>query len=167
LNENLIKILNLENPFIEKAIYESCKIKKKFVEKDEKEKNIRKFLNFGHTFGHAYEASLGFSKKLNHGEAVLLGMKSALDFSLQKKIIQIQDYQIIDGHIKNSILPCDIKKFFKVKNINKILSFMTKDKKNDSDKINLILLKKIGTPVMKKNFNKKYLRSFLYKELIN
>ena len=34
---------------------------------------IRKILNFGHTFAHAYEATLGYSKKLNHGEAVILG----------------------------------------------------------------------------------------------
>ena len=60
----------------------SCKIKKKIVEKDEKETALRKVLNFGHTFGHAYEAGLGYSHKLNHGEAVILGMKTALNFSL-------------------------------------------------------------------------------------
>ena len=167
LDKNLNKILNLENSFIEKAIYESCKIKRKFVEKDEKEKNVRKFLNFGHTFGHAFEASLGFSKKLNHGEAVLLGMKSALNFSFKKKILQSQDYKIIKNHIQNFKLPYDLKKFFSLKNIDTILSFMTKDKKNDSDKINLILLKRIGVPIMKRNFNKKYLKSFLYRELVN
>ena len=85
LNKNINKILNLQSPFIEKAIFESCKIKKNVVEKDEKEKNLRKILNFGHTFAHAYEASLGYSKKLNHGEAVIFGMKTALKFSLKKK----------------------------------------------------------------------------------
>ena len=65
-------ILKFKSPYIEKTIYESCKIKKDVVEKDEKEKNVRKILNFGHTFAHAYEASLNFSKKLNHGEAVIL-----------------------------------------------------------------------------------------------
>ena len=49
---------------------------------DEHEKNIRKVLNLGHTFAHAYEATLNYSKKLNHGEAVLLGIKSAAKFSL-------------------------------------------------------------------------------------
>ena len=58
LNNNSKNILNLETPFIEKAIYESCKIKKIIVEKDEKEKGVRKILNFGHTFAHAYEAGL-------------------------------------------------------------------------------------------------------------
>ena len=58
LDKNSNKILKLSSPFIEKAIYESCKIKKNVVEKDEKEKDLRKILNFGHTFAHAYEASL-------------------------------------------------------------------------------------------------------------
>ena len=43
LNNNSKKILNLRSPFIEKAILESCKIKKIIVEKDENEKNLRKF----------------------------------------------------------------------------------------------------------------------------
>ena len=44
---------------------------------------------------------------------------------------------------------------------------MTKDKKNTSDKINLILLKKIGYPIINYEFKKNYLKSFLKKELIN
>ena len=53
----------MRSPFIEKSILESCKIKKKIVELDENEKNLRKILNFGHTFAHAYEATLKFFKK--------------------------------------------------------------------------------------------------------
>ena len=63
------------------------------VEKDEKEKNFRKILNFGHTFAHAYEASLNYSKKLNHGEAVLLGISTAIDFSHKKKFLKNKDYK--------------------------------------------------------------------------
>ena len=40
------------------------------VSKDEKEKNLRMILNFGHTFAHGFEKAKNFSKKLNHGEAV-------------------------------------------------------------------------------------------------
>ena len=167
LNKNFNEIINLKSPFIEKTIYESCKIKKNVVEKDEKEKNLRKFLNFGHTFGHAFEANLGFSKKLNHGEAVLLGMKTALDFSLKKKILHKQDYGIINQHIKISKLPNNIKKYFTKKDINSILSFMTKDKKNVSDRINLILLKKIGIPIIMKNLDKKSLKVFFINQLTN
>ena len=62
LTKNCNKIFQLSTPYIDKSIYESCKIKKKIVEKDERESGLRKILNFGHTFAHAYEASLNYSK---------------------------------------------------------------------------------------------------------
>jgi 3-dehydroquinate synthase/shikimate kinase/3-dehydroquinate synthase len=167
LNKNSDKILKLSSPFIEKAIFESCKIKKNVVEKDEKEKGLRKILNFGHTFAHAYEASLGYSKKLNHGEAVILGMKSALNFSLKNDLIQKNDYKSIISHISRANLPTKINKFFKFRDLNKILSFMVKDKKNNSDKINLVLLKKIGYPVINREYKKNILAEFLKNELRN
>ena len=167
LNINKDKIFKLSSPFIEKTIYESCKIKKNVVEKDEKEKGLRKILNFGHTFAHAFEASLGYSKKLNHGEAVILGIKTALNFSLQKNFLNKNEYNSIINHIANSDLPSSVNKFFKIKDLNKILSFMIKDKKNNSDKISLVLLKKIGLPLINKEYSKKSLSLFLQNELSN
>ena len=167
LDKNSDKILKLSSPFIEKAIHESCKIKKNVVEKDEKEKGLRKILNFGHTFAHAYEASLGYSKKLNHGEAVILGIQSALSFSLKNNLIQKNDYYSILKHISKTNLPSKIKKFFKIKDLNKILSYMTKDKKNNSNKINLVLLKKIGYPIINREYKKNELSVFLKRELRN
>ena len=167
LDKNSDKILNLSSPFIEKAIYESCKIKKSVVEKDEKEKGLRKILNFGHTFAHAYEASLGYSKKLNHGEAVILGIKSALNFSLKNNLLKKNDYNSIINHISKANLPSKLKKFFKIRDLNKILSFMVKDKKNNSDKINLVLLKKIGLPIINKEYKKDNLGKFLADQLRN
>ena len=161
LNNHKTKILNLTSPFIEKSIYESCKIKKAVVEKDEKEKGLRKILNFGHSFAHAYEATLGFSRKLNHGEAVILGIKTAINFSVITKLMNKKEYYSIINHIDNSELPSSIGKYFSTKDINKILSFMTKDKKNRSNKINLVLLKKIGTPIINKEYSKKKLSLFL------
>ena len=167
LKNNNKKIFNLESPFIEKTIFESCKIKKIFVEKDEKEQGLRKTLNFGHTFAHAYEAALNYSKKLNHGEAVILGMKSALNFSLNNKFLNKKEYNSIVNHIIKSKLPYSINKFFKIKDLNKILFFMLKDKKNNSNKINLVLLRKIGSPIVNKQFNIKKVSLFLKKELTN
>ena len=57
--------------------------------------------------------------------------------------------------------------FFKINDLNKILSFMLKDKKNNTNKINLVLLKKIGTPIINKEYNKKTLGIFLKNELRN
>ena len=167
LNKNSNKIFKLSSPFIEKAIYKSCKIKKNVVEKDEREEGLRKILNFGHTFAHAYEASLGYSKKLNHGEAVILGMKTALNFSLKNRLLTKNEYHLIINHIYKSNLPSTINKFFKIKDLNRILSFMMKDKKNNLNKINLVLLKKIGSPIIDKKYSKKSLGLFLKKELSN
>ena len=167
LNKNFLKILNLETPFIEKAIYESCKIKKIVVEKDEKEKSIRKILNFGHTFAHAYEAALGYSKKLNHGEAVILGISTALKFSLEVKLIKVLEYRLIAEHIRKIKVRSNINAFFSNKNLIKILSFMMKDKKNTSKKINLILLKKIGSTAINNHYDILKIKKFLKKELDN
>ncbi len=167
LDKNVSNILKLNSPYIEKAIFKSCKIKQKVVEKDEKENNYRKVLNFGHTFAHAYEATLGYSKILNHGEAVILGINSALKFSHENKLIGNNEFNSIINHIKGLGLTFDIKNYFSLNYLNKILTFMLKDKKNSSEKINLILLKKIGFPVSNRVFNIKNLRSFLKKELVN
>ena len=167
LNINWSKVLNLKSPFIEKAIYESCKIKKTIVEKDENEKNIRKVLNFGHTFAHAFEASLGYSKKLNHGEAVILGIVTALQFSLSVKLIKNNQFKFIINHIVKAGLPSNIKDYFSKKDLNKILNFMTKDKKNSSKKINLILLKKIGSAVIDNEYSNTKIHDFLKRKLIN
>ena len=86
LDKNLKKIFDIDEKIISKIIYESCKIKKSIIEKDPLEKNLRRMLNYGHTFGHAFEANLNYSKKLNHGEAVLLGMFCANNFAYKKNI---------------------------------------------------------------------------------
>ena len=165
LNNNSRHILNLKSPFIEKAIFESCKIKKTVVEKDENEKSIRKILNFGHTFAHAFEATLGFSKKLNHGEAVILGIVTALKFSLNIKLMKFKDYNKIIKHVYDLKLPSDIKNYFSIRDLNKILTFMSKDKKNISKKINLILLKEISSTVINNEYNDFTIKKFLKKEL--
>tara|TARA_B110000037_G_scaffold205680_1_gene250823 strand:- start:231 stop:1337 length:1107 start_codon:yes stop_codon:yes gene_type:complete len=166
LDTNGSQILNLESPFIEKAIFRSCSIKKKVVETDEKEIGVRKILNFGHTFAHAYEATLRYSKKLNHGEAVILGIKTASKFSLLNNILNIDEFNLIKNHLDKLNLPKNINKFFSTKDLSKILSFMKKDKKNNTNKINLVLLKKIGSPMYKLQFEEKKINLFLRKELI-
>ena len=167
LNKNASKILNLKSPFIEKSIHKSCLIKKKIVEIDEKEKNLRKILNFGHTFAHAFEATLKYSKKLNHGEAVLLGIISASKFSLINNLLSLNEFKLIQNHLIRHKLPLKIRNFFSIKNLKNIISFMKIDKKNNDKKINLVLLKKIGKPVFNLNFNNKNLHTFLKKELSN
>tara|TARA_B100000941_G_scaffold21366_1_gene12799 strand:- start:393 stop:1487 length:1095 start_codon:yes stop_codon:yes gene_type:complete len=160
LKKNFYKIMDHHHKFLERAIYKSCIIKKKIVEKDEKEKNIRKVLNLGHTFAHAYEATIGYNKSLNHGEAVLLGIMSAVEFSLQKNILKKNDYEQIINHLK-ILNYYNLNRYFKSKDISKIIFYMRQDKKNKGNKINLILLKGISKPVLSKSFKENNIKSFL------
>ena len=64
-------------------------------------------------------------------------------------------------------MPSKLKKFFKTRDLNKILSFIAKDKKNNSNKINLVLLKKIGHPIINREYTKHNLSEFLKRELRN
>ena len=152
LDKHVEKILNLKTPYIESSILKSCLIKKKIVEKDFKERNLRKALNLGHTFGHAYEAYLGYSKKLNHGEAVILGIASATKFSYLKKILNFKNYKLILDHISKINKNLFLKKYFNIKSKNKIIKYMANDKKNFDKNINLVLINKIGEV----NFKNKY-----------
>jgi 3-dehydroquinate synthase len=68
------------------AIQRSCEIKAHVVAQDERETGLRAILNFGHTFGHAIEAGLGYGTWL-HGEAVGCGMVMAADLSAQLGLI--------------------------------------------------------------------------------
>jgi 3-dehydroquinate synthase len=167
LDKNASHILNLKSPYIEKAIHKSCLIKKKIVEADEKEKKLRKILNFGHTFGHSYEATLKYSKKLNHGEAVLLGIYSASKFSLDNNLLSKNDFKMINNHLIKFNLFTKLNKKFTIRNLNKIIYFMKKDKKNNDKKINLVLLKKIGKPIFNLSFDTKKLHYFILNQLIN
>ena len=145
LTKNAKKIINNKDKNFSKiAIMRSCKIKSQIVSKDESEQNLRMILNFGHTFAHGFEGAKNFSKKLNHGEAVLLGMMMASQLAYKKKLLSLKDLTLIKNHYLSLNLPMNIKKNFKNKEINKIVYFMKKDKKNSNKKINLILLKKIG-----------------------
>ena len=167
INNNKFKIFNLDSKTLKKTIFESCKIKRFIVQKDEKENNLRKVLNLGHTFAHAYEATLNYSKKLNHGEAVLLGIKSAAKFSLLNNKLSKNSYDKIMDHLNKLNLNYNIKNYFTKKNIGKIIKFMKADKKNKNKNINLILLKDIGKPILNLTFDHNKIYSFLKRELIN
>ncbi len=145
LKNNSYALLKNRNPnLLKKAIIESCKIKLHFVNKDIFEKNIRMILNFGHTFAHAIEAQNKYSKRINHGEAVIMGMMMATKLSYLKKKCNLNTLKELENIYNSNNLKYDIKKFFKKSEYKKIANYMTADKKNNDKKINFILLKKIG-----------------------
>ena len=130
------------------AIKKSCQIKLSFVNKDVNEKNLRMILNFGHTFAHAIEVKNNYSKKVTHGEAVLAGMILATKLSLLRKMCKRETLnQLLKIYNKNN-LNYTFKKYMKVKEIISLIPYLKNDKKNDDEKINFILLDKIGKTTM-------------------
>ena len=160
LKNNLKNILNLSPNIIKKAIFKSCKIKKNIVEKDERELNLRKTLNYGHTFAHAFESTLGYTNKLNHGEAVLLGILVASKFSNNEGFLPKSELELIEGHIKE-LKYDNLKKYFNKKSVKTIVNFMARDKKNYSKNINLILLKRVSKPLLNNTYSKIKIEKFL------
>ena len=126
------------------AIKKSCKIKLFYVNKDVDEKNIRMILNFGHTFAHAIEVKNNYSKKVNHGEAVLAGMMLATKLSVIKKVCTFKTLETILKIYNENNLTYSFKKYLNKKEINSLIPYLKNDKKNNDNKINFILLKKIG-----------------------
>tara|TARA_B100000029_G_scaffold67804_1_gene60396 strand:- start:414 stop:1523 length:1110 start_codon:yes stop_codon:yes gene_type:complete len=141
-----------DNAVLKHAIVKSCKNKIYFVSIDEKESGKRMLLNFGHTFAHAIEAASNFSKKINHGEAVLIGMLLATKLSVRKKLCTNSTLREIEKIYKVNNLPSNLIRYFKKKDFNRIVEYMINDKKNNDSRINLILLKKIGKTTMPGKF---------------
>ena len=120
-------------------------IKADIVSKDEKEGNLRKILNFGHTFGHGVEKLC----KISHGEAVSIGMNMAFKLALEKGYINGSYYDKFINVCDKFNLPLNFNISLDEKDeiteerkdkINKeILEIMKNDKKNSFGKINLIL----------------------------
>ena len=86
------------------AIVRSCEIKAEVVAADEREGGVRATLNFGHTFGHAIEAGLGFGTWL-HGEAVGAGMVMAADLSRRLGMLDAGSFERLRAAIAAAHLP--------------------------------------------------------------
>ena len=166
LQKNGKKILKLDKNTVIKAIKISCEIKSKVVEMDEKERGIREILNFGHTFGHAIESFTGFSKKIFHGEAVILGMYLALKFS---NYIGICNKILIDqfqNHLNGLNIPYKLSDY-KIKiSTSNFLKHIKFDKKIKNNKIKLILLKHFGKPTSYVVKDENILKNFLKENLV-
>src|SRR5262249_30733852 len=83
LEANGDAVCDLDRAALTHAITVSCRMKATIVAADERESGERELLNFGHTFGHAFEAETGFGDRLLHGEAVGIGMALAFDFAVR------------------------------------------------------------------------------------
>lgn len=142
-NTNLNSLLK-DADFQMEIVRRSIKVKMKIVSKDEREKGLRMLLNFGHTFGHAFETYLKYSESM-HGRAVVLGMMAASRLAVEKNIFDKDAYDRMVSLIKAygydvSMLSRIIKDDF----AERMSELMNHDKKKLNDRLNLVLPVEIG-----------------------
>ena len=135
LEKHFQKALALDIGVIEKLVYDSIVIKSRVVNQDELEKGTRRKLNFGHTFGHAFEKTAG----VDHGEAVSAGMVAAAVLSVKKGRLSADDAGRIKALLQKIGLPVIIQAEGK-----KIFDALKKDKKRKGNLIYFVLLNGIG-----------------------
>ena len=139
LEENIEPALRRDRDVLYELVKISATEKVDIVMQDEKEKNLRMVLNFGHTFGHALEADFKFGE-MKHGEAVILGMKCALQYALNQNRIAVNVFK--KGINLLNRIP--IKYDPELIDLSKLVERMTLDKKVKDGRIRLVLCLDIG-----------------------
>ena len=143
LEANMDKLLARDQQALAYAIYHSCQNKAEVVAADEREAGQRALLNFGHTFGHAIEAGMGYGAWL-HGEAVGTGMIMAADLSQRMGWLRPEEMRRTRALITKARLP----EIAPDLGQEKYLALMGLDKKVEGGKIRFVLLKAIGEAVV-------------------
>ena len=121
------------------AVARSCEIKASVVERDEREGGLRAILNFGHTFGHAIEAGLGYGEWL-HGEAVGAGMVMAADLSHRLGLIDAGVLQRLQALVVAAGLPMRGPAWPSARYVE----LMSVDKKAERGTPRFVLLERLG-----------------------
>lgn len=139
LSKNSEKIKKRNKKYLKKMIDWSIKIKKTVINNDPNEKNIRKILNFGHTFGHAIEQASKF--KISHGEAVAIGMILENEWCEKNYGIPKKINQITKKLLQLYSLPTELPKNISIMELRKLAMH---DKKKHEKSIGLVLIKNLG-----------------------
>ena len=145
IRANLCGIREKDAVTLERLVTRSCEIKAGVVAQDEFEcKEIREILNFGHTFGHAIE---GLSEyKLRHGECVSIGMAAALGLSHRLGFIESAEARSSLELMEALELPTHISSSDFTQ--SQVYDLMLSDKKVLGGKLRLVLLTRIGEPLI-------------------
>ncbi|HTY12153.1 MAG TPA: 3-dehydroquinate synthase [Bacteroidota bacterium] len=138
--KNIDAALSKNEHVLEHLVAECCRMKAYVVSHDERERNLRAILNFGHTIGHALEHAGGY-RLLKHGEAVLLGMVAETFAALQLGCITRSEAGKIESAILSIPLPQKARMKFSAPSL---LATMRVDKKVSDGKIRLVLPEKVG-----------------------
>lgn len=143
LAANIEAIIDLADmPLLEDAITRACRIKAQVVSADEREDDQRRILNFGHTLGHALEATLGYGT-LRHGEAVAMGMVGAGYLSTLITGFSPAELDLLTAAVTQLDLP-------KLPPVDSqtVLTFLHRDKKVRHGVPHFVLLESLGRPVV-------------------
>jgi 3-dehydroquinate synthase len=143
IEANIGKLVARDRAALAYAIARSCEIKADVVRQDEREGGLRAILNFGHTFGHAIEAGMGYGAWL-HGEAVGCGMVMAADLSHRLGYIDAGTVERIRNVVAAAGLPVKAPDL----GTGRWLELMEVDKKNEGGAIKFILIKPLGTAIV-------------------
>lgn len=144
IEANIDALLRREPAALAHAVRRSCEIKADVVGQDERESGLRAILNFGHTFGHAIEAGLGYGEWL-HGEAVGCGMVMALDLSRRLGLVDAAFAQRVTALIARAGLPTvgpDL-------GADRYLDLMRVDKKAEAGEIRFIVIERPGQAALR------------------
>jgi 3-dehydroquinate synthase len=139
LAEQARAVLSRRPEAVDRIIADSVRIKAEVVTQDERESDLRRILNFGHTFGHALEAETGYTRFL-HGEAVAFGMRAAIYLGEVSGYVSAEDsvemLEIIGDY--GPIPPLD------GISAENLLARLLHDKKTIQSKIHFVLPVRIG-----------------------
>ncbi|WP_168559753.1 3-dehydroquinate synthase [Rhizobacter sp. SG703] len=144
IEEHLDALLARDKPALAYAVKRSCEIKAWVVGQDERETGLRAILNFGHTFGHAIEAGLGFGTWL-HGEAVGCGMVMAADLSRRLGLIDGPYAQRIARLVERAKLPVHGPQL----GADRYLELMRGDKKSEAGEIRFVVIEAPGRAALR------------------
>lgn len=141
LEQNMAKLVTLDNQALCYAIARCCQIKADVVAADEKESGVRALLNLGHTYGHAIEAEMGYGNWL-HGEAVAAGTMMAAHTSLLRGLVSLEQVERIKNILLKAQLPIHTPESMTYESF---IKHMMRDKKVLSGQLRLILPTGIGS----------------------
>jgi 3-dehydroquinate synthase len=144
LEANIERLLARDPQALEHAVLRSIAIKAEIVNQDEHESGLRQLLNFGHTFGHAIEAGLGYGAWL-HGEAVAAGMVMAAELSRELGLTSEADMGRIRALLERAGLPIASRGI----DPERLRSLMSVDKKSKEGRIHFVLLERLGAATLR------------------
>ena len=139
IEAHMERLLARDMPTLAYAVQRSCEIKAWVVGQDEREAGLRAILNFGHTFGHAIEAGLGYGAWL-HGEAVGCGMVMAAHLSQRLGLIDPALVQRLTALVRQAGLPVVAPQLCAQDNAGRYLELMRVDKKAEGGEIRFVLI---------------------------